>query len=409
VSELGLETETTVADDAPPVVAGFRFGGIAAGIKKRGGPDLAVIVADDLVACAGVFTRNLVVAAPVVQSRAHLAEAPRARAVIVNSGNANACTADVGTRDAATMAALVAAGLGCEARDVQVCSTGVIGAPLPMDKVTAGVPVVLAEAVPEGLPAFARAIMTTDTRPKVRWDTATIGGRHVTAAGACKGAGMIHPDMATMLGFVVTDAQVGGADLVAIWRRVCGRTFNAISVDGDTSTNDTALCLASGRAGGEALTGEALLALEALLERVAGELAKDIVRDAEGATKLVAITVRGAASESDARRAANTVATSPLVKTAVHGEDPNWGRLVAAAGRSGARVEVERVTVKIGDVVIFAEHRWHGGEAEKAANAVMQRPEFEVTLDLGLGEHAHTVYTCDFSADYVRINADYRS
>jgi glutamate N-acetyltransferase/amino-acid N-acetyltransferase len=394
---------------AVPVVAGFRFAGVEAGIKKRGGPDVAVIVADEVVACAGVFTTNLVVAAPVVRSRASLGDAPRARAVVVNSGNANACTGASGERDAAEMADRVATALGCAPRDVQVCSTGVIGAPLPMDKVRAGLDAALAQATPEGLPAFARAIMTTDTRPKVRHAQVEIAGRAVTAAGACKGAGMIHPNMATMLGFVVTDANVGADDLTAVWRRVCGRTFNAISVDGDTSTNDTALCLASGRAGGEALQGAELEAFEHLLEGVAGELARDIVRDAEGATKLVALTVGGAASEADARRAASTAATSPLVKTAIHGEDPNWGRLVAAVGRSGAAVDPARLSVRIGEVTIFSENRWHGAEAEKAANAVMKTPEFGITLDLGLGNHAHTVFTCDFSADYVRINADYRS
>ena len=390
-------------------VRGFRFGGISAGIKKRGGPDFGLILADELVACAGVFTTNLVVAAPVVQSRGHLALAPRARAVLVNSGNANACTADIGVRDAAEMATLVADALGCEARDVQVCSTGVIGAPLPMDRVRTGVPRLLEATVDDGLPDFARAIMTTDTRPKLRSAEQVLGGRKIAVAGACKGAGMIHPNMATMLGFVVTDAPVRPEDLVPLWRRVCGRTFNAISVDGDTSTNDTALCLASGKAGGEPLAGADLLAFEALLESVAGDLARDIVRDAEGSTKLVALTVRGAATEDDARRAAATVATSPLVKTALHGEDPNWGRLVAAAGRSGALVDTARICVKIGDVTIFAENRWLGTDAEQAANVVMRQPEFGITLDLGLGSHAHTIYTCDFSADYVRINADYRS
>jgi len=397
------------SEATPPLVAGFRFAGVSAGIKKRGGPDVALIIADRVVACAGVFTTNLVVAAPVVQSRAALADASRARAVVVNSGNANACTGEVGVRDAAEMAARTAAALGCAERDIQVCSTGVIGAPLPMDKVRAGLDAALAAARPDGLLAFARAIMTTDTRPKVRFSQITLGGRTITAAGACKGAGMIHPNMATMLGFVVTDANVAEAELVTVWRRICGRTFNAISVDGDTSTNDTALCLASGEVGGAPLRGAELDALEALLERVAGDLARDIVRDAEGATKLVALTVRGAASEADARLAASTVATSPLVKTALHGEDPNWGRLVAAAGRSGARVDPARVAVSIGDVTIFSENRWHGPEAEKAANAIMKTPEFGIALDLGLGTHAHTVFTCDFSADYVRINADYRS
>jgi len=390
-------------------VPGFRLGGVSAGIKKRGGLDLGVIVADAVVACAGVYTTNLVVAAPVVQSRAKLAAAPRARVVIVNSGNANACTGARGEVDAAEMAKAAADAVGCDVRDVQVCSTGVIGAPLPVERVRDALPRLLDVTRVDGLPDFARAIMTTDTRPKQRGVRLTIDGREITIAGACKGAGMIHPNMATMLGFVLTDAPIAEADLVAVWGRVAGRTFNAISVDGDTSTNDTALCLASGAAGGAPLQGDALTRFEAALEQVAGELARDIVRDAEGATKLVAVTVQGAPSDADARRAANAIATSPLVKTALHGEDPNWGRMVAAVGRSGCPIDTARVRVAVGETTVFAANAWAGAEAEQAAHATMKTPEYGVTLDLGLGEGRFTVFTCDLSGDYVRINADYRS
>ena len=404
MSEAAQETSVE-----PFCVKGFRLGGVVAGIKKRGGPDLGIIIAEGRVACAGVFTNNLVEAAPVTLSRARLVQEPVARVVVVNSGNANACTGEVGLKDATETAVLVSALLGCESRDVQICSTGVIGAPLPMEKLRASLPVVLEAAHAHGLPEFARAIMTTDTRPKMRGESVLIDGVEITVAGACKGAGMIHPNMATMLAFVLTDAPVDGRSLEAIWRRVCGRTFNAISIDGDTSTNDTALCLASGAASEHALTSLGLVAFEAVLNRVAGELSRDIVRDAEGATKAVSINVRGAANEADARTAASTIATSPLVKTAIHGEDPNWGRLVAAAGRSGAAFDPARISVFVGDVLIFGQNRWHGALAERLAHEVMKRREFDITLDLGAGSWAHTVFTCDLSAEYVRINADYRS
>ncbi len=388
-------------------VGGFRFGGVVAGIKKRGGPDLAVIVADRPVACAGVFTTNQVVAAPVVVSREHLAGG-LARAVIVNSGCANACTGAEGEADARRTAALVASLIGARPEHVQVCSTGVIGQPLPMAKLEAGLPLVLEAARPDGLPDFARAIMTTDTKPKMRSASGDVDGVRVTVAGACKGAGMIHPNMATMLAYVVTDAAVTPEALAPIWRDVCRRTFNAISIDGDTSTNDTALVLASGAAGNPPITGPSA-ALTALLESVAVELARDIVRDAEGGTKTVGVTVSGAASFDDALKAATAIATSPLVKTALHGEDPNWGRIVAAAGRSGCALDPARVSLRIGDVLIYERGQWLGPATEAPAHAVMKTPEFDLTIDLGLGDARHTLYTCDFSADYVRINADYRS
>jgi glutamate N-acetyltransferase/amino-acid N-acetyltransferase len=307
------------------------------------------------------------------------------------------------------MARLAAEALGCAPRDIQVCSTGVIGAPLPMERVEEGLPRLVQSARADGLPDFARAIMTTDTRPKQRGRWLDLDGRRIAIAGACKGAGMIHPNMATMLGFVLTDAPLDEADLVAVWTRVAGRSFNAISVDGDTSTNDTALCLASGAAGGPPLKDAELEAFERALAEVAGELARDIVRDAEGATKVVAVTVSGAPSEADARRAADAIATSPLVKTALHGEDPNWGRMVAAVGRSGCPIDTARVRVEVGGFVVFQANAWAGAEAEKAAHAVMCTPEYGVALDLGLGDAQFTIFTCDLSADYVRINADYRS
>ena len=393
-----------------PQVRGFSFAGIACGIKKSGKPDMALLVAHDGAACAGVFTQNQIVAAPVVLSRGYLKQDGRARAVVINSGNANACTGERGDRDAVSMTQRVADHLGCAARDVQVCSTGVIGAPLPMQTVEAGIDAAF-DALGKGtLEDFGEAICTTDTRRKVRGIELELGGRTIRIAGCSKGAGMIHPNMATMLGVVVTDAPVDSDDLDRLWRGVCDRSFNAITIDGDTSTNDTALLLASGAAGGSPLTGTDLDFLEAAIEEVAGELARDIIRDGEGATKLVRITVSSAASDVDVRVAANAVALSPLVKTAIHGEDPNWGRIIAAAGRSGAKVVPEKMKLWIGDVAIYLDGVWQGSSAESAAHEVMLTADYPIRLDLGThGEHMRTIFTCDFSADYVRINADYRS
>ncbi len=390
-------------------VGGFRFAGLSCGIKKSGKADLGLIVANASVACAGVFTTNKVVAAPVVQSQARLHERNMARAIIVNSGNANACTGAQGEADARRMAAMVAGAVGCVPRDVQVCSTGVIGAPLPMEKIESGMDPLMDALRTDGLEDFADAICTTDTHRKVRSGQTQIAGRTIRVAGASKGAGMIHPNMATMLGFVVTDAPVEPEDLQLIWREVCAQSFNAITVDGDTSTNDTALIMASGAAGGGPLRGAELDTLKDLLIEVASELAKDIVRDAEGATKLVEVKVSGASCVQDAILASNAIALSPLVKTAIHGEDPNWGRIVAAAGRSGAAVDPAAMCLWIGDVMLYENGTWLGSEAEAKAHEIMKRAEFRLRLDLGIGSVDRTVYTCDFSADYIRINADYRS
>jgi glutamate N-acetyltransferase/amino-acid N-acetyltransferase len=391
-----------------PRVGGFRCAGLSAGIKKSGAPDLALIVADGPVACAGMFTTNQIVAAPVVHSRAKLAQRWTAQAIIVNSGNANACTGDRGLADTVTTAQAVADALGLAPVDVQVCSTGVIGAWLPMPTLLAGIPKVAAALTPDGMPQFAQAIMTTDTRPKLRGAQVQIGGKTISFAGASKGAGMIHPNMATMLGFVITDAGLPGAELDALWRRACQASFNAITIDGDTSTNDTALVMASGVAG--TLDGaDEYAAFETALTDIARELAKDIVRDAEGGTKTVAVQITGARTEADARKLADTIALSPLVKTAMHGEDPNWGRIIAAAGRAGVPLTPSALRLWIGGTLLYADGQWQGPEAEARIHTTMKTAEYDLRLDLADGDAECIVYTCDFGRDYVSINADYRS
>ncbi len=381
-----------------PRVPGFQFTGVAGGLKKGGALDVGLVAASEAVSCAAVYTRNRIVAAPVVYCREVLRG--RARAIVVNSGNANCCTGEQGMRDARRMAEITAERLGCAPDEVLVCSTGVIGAPLTMERLEAGIPTAVAALRPDGLGDFAEAIRTTDTRRKVR--AVTRDG--ITVAGASKGAGMIHPNMATMLAFVVCDAALEPEAADALWRRVCARTFNAITVDGATSTNDTAILMASGAAG--PVDPEVL---EPLLEEVSRELALDIIRDAEGGTKTVAVTVTGARDEAEARLAAETIALSPLVKTAIHGEDPNWGRIIAAAGRCGVELVPEALRLWIGDTLLYAGGEWLGLEAEAAAHVTMRTPEYGLRLDLASGGAAHTSFTCDFSPGYVRINADYRS
>ncbi len=397
-------------------VPGFRFYGGYAGVKKRERDDLALLLAAEGTRGAGVFTTNQVVAAPVVQSRARLAASDRVRAVIANSGNANACTGAQGDLDAAEMAAVAAralreAGHPCEEREVQVCSTGVIGAPLPLHKIAAHAPAAAAGLRAEGLEDFARAIMTTDTRPKARALSLELpADLRVRVAGASKGAGMIHPNMATMLAYVCTDAQIPAAELAPLWRRVCDQSFNAISIDGDTSTNDTALLLSSGEAlGAPALTPEQLAALEQGLTCLARELALDILRDGEGVEHVLHLTVSGARSAAEARRVAETVALSPLVKTALNGKDPNWGRVIAAVGRSGVAVDPAALSLWIGGVAVYSRGAWQGVEAERAAHEVMVGAEYAARVDLGDGQESFTLYSTDLSAEYVRINADYRS
>jgi glutamate N-acetyltransferase/amino-acid N-acetyltransferase len=387
---------------------GFRAAGISAGIKASGNPDLMLLVADAPAQAAAVFTTNKVVAAPVIVSRDHLARSGGlARAIVVNSGCANACTGDVGMRDARQMAEEAARLIGCPAEQVLVSSTGVIGVALPMDKVRAGLPRAFAALGPDQGPAAARAIMTTDLSPKEAARRVTIGGCGAAIGGMAKGAGMIEPMMATMLGFVTTDAIVPKPLLDRALREAVDDTFNAITVDGDSSTNDCVMLFASG-AGGAVVDESTYAAFRDGLTEVCRELALAIVRGGEGATKLVTVNVTGAASADDARKAAKVIANSLLVKTAIHGGDPNWGRLICAAGRAGVAFDASRAAVTMGTLVLFKDGQPHDDLAPAAAD-YLKGTDLTIGVDLGSGSASSRVWTCDLSAEYVRINADYRT
>jgi len=387
---------------------GFRAAGVAAGIKKDGRLDLALLVSDRDCVAAAVFTQNKARAAPVIYDQQLIASGNPLRAVAINAGCANACTGEQGLRDCAEMAELVAQQVGCPPHAVFVMSTGVIGVPLPMDKLRAGIPAAAQALSEDGLPAAAQAIMTTDTVPKLATVdlTVTINGEPRTAqlAGIAKGAGMIHPNMATMLAVVMTDAIVRPEVLKKALNSAVRKSFNRISVDGDTSTNDTLVVLANGASGLEPPEAE----FESLLTSVCADLAKQIVKDGEGATKFITIEVTGARDERMAEHVGRTVARSPLVKTAFYGEDPNWGRIIAAAGNSGEDVLPERMALWIGDAQVCA-----GGApaaySEEAVIGAMRAKEVTIRLDLGLGNASATVWTCDLSHDYVTINGRYRT
>ena len=395
--------------------AGFRAAGVACGIKRRNPAhasaplDLALIVADAPASAAAVFTTNKAVAAPVVVSREHLERSHgQAMAVVVNSGCANACTGEAGLAAARAMAARTAEAAGCAAEHVLVSSTGVIGVPLAIDKVTRGISDATQALSRAGGDAAMRAIMTTDPFPKSKAVAVQTPAGSFSVGGIAKGSGMIEPRMATMLGFLTTDARVPPDVLQRALRRVADETFNAITVDGECSTNDCVFLLASGTSG-VGITRDDDPGLIAGLRAVSSHLAREIVRGGEGATKLVTVMVTGAASLEDARLAARTIANSPLVKTAIHGGDPNWGRLVAAAGRSGAAFVLDCASVRVGPVALFVQGVPHDERADDAA-AVMQAKDVTVSVDLGTGgSHAATMWTCDFSAEYVRINAEYRT
>jgi glutamate N-acetyltransferase/amino-acid N-acetyltransferase len=388
---------------------GFRASGQYVGIKAAGrGLDLALIVSDRPATAAAVFTTNKAQAAPVVVSREHLAASSGiARAVIVNSGCANACTGEVGMQDAREMASLTADLLACPAEQVLVASTGVIGVNLKMDRIREGLPGAVAALGADQGPQAANAIMTTDPFPKEAAARATINGREITVGGMAKGSGMIEPMMATMLGFVTTDAAVPLPLLQRALREVVDDTFNAITVDGECSTNDCVMLLANG-ASGVTIDDASYDVFAEALRAVCLPLAIGIVRGGEGATKLVTVNVTGAATASDARRCAKAIANSPLVKTAIHGGDPNWGRLIAVAGRAGVDFELERAAVTIGPIVLFKDGRPYDEAAPEAA-AYLKNQELTVGVNLGVGSASSTVWTCDLSAEYVRINAEYRT
>jgi glutamate N-acetyltransferase/amino-acid N-acetyltransferase len=388
---------------------GYRAAGVACGIKANGKLDLSLVVSDSLASAAGVFTTNLAKAAPVLLSQAHLSQSGgHGRAVIINSGCANACTGDDGREHAAKMAAWTAGQVGCEVERILVASTGVIGVKLDIDKVHRGIADATSQLSPQGGGAAARAIMTTDPFAKESAVEAEAHGRTFRVGGMAKGSGMIEPLMATMLGVVTTDAMVAPELLQRGLKAAVDDTFNAITVDGECSTNDCVFALANGSSGIE-LTEDDWPLLVDSLKAACEPLAIGIVRGGEGATKLVTVRVSGAASNDDARKTARAIANSLLVKTAIHGGDPNWGRLVAVAGRAGVPFSLEHAIVRIGPVTLFADGTPFDERAPLAA-AYLEGKEIDVEVDLGTGgAGASRMWTCDLSADYVRINADYRT
>ena len=388
---------------------GFRAAGLHCGIKANGRHDLALVVSDTPASAAAVFTTNQAQAAPVLVSKAHLAASHgRARAVVSNSGCANACTGPQGLADATEMATLTATALGVAPHEVLVASTGVIGVNLKMPALRGGIPRAVAALAPDGGADAAVAIMTTDPFPKSAAVEVVTPAGTFRVGGMTKGSGMIEPRMATMLGYLTTDAAVAPERLRTVLVDACRLTFNAITVDGEPSTNDCVFALANG-ASGVTIDDATEAALFEGFRAVAKTLALGIVRGGEGATKLVAITVSGAASDADAWMAARAIANSLLVKTAIHGADPNWGRLVAAAGRSGARFVIDGARVRIGELMLFEQGRPFDERAPQAA-AYLQGTDLDIEVDLGTGgTFTATVWTCDLSKMYVQINAEYRT
>ena len=391
-----------------PIVPGFRAAGIRCGIKKRG-PDLMLIESERPAAVAGVFTRSTVVGAPVTLSRARVRRG-WARAIVANSGCSNVAMGARGDADARTMTDVAARALGCPASEVLVASTGVIGQPLPIARITRGVPKAVAALRPDGLLAAARAIMTTDTVPKLASVRTRIGGRPVTLAGIAKGSGMIEPDLATMLSFVVTDAAVAPPLLRRLLRGAAASSYNRLTIDGEASTSDTVLLLANGHAGHPLLREPASAGARrfaAALGELCEELARSIARDGEGATKLVTVRVDGARNAAEAERAAKRIANSVLVKTALFGGDPNWGRILQTIGAGRIAIELPRASVRLAGVVVFRAGASTGAAARKRAGRALRANEVDVEVELGAGRHGATVWTCDLSYDYVRVNAEY--
>jgi glutamate N-acetyltransferase/amino-acid N-acetyltransferase len=374
-------------------VRGFKTAAIAAGIKAGGALDLALIYSETPATAAAVFTQNTFIAPPLIVSKKHLQEANhRVRALIVNSGNANAATGEAGLRAARDCAEAVAANIGCKPSEVLVSSTGVIGRPFPTDKIRNSVPSLVSGLLPGNIELLARGIMTTDTVPKI----AGVEGGGIRIAGVAKGAGMIHPDMATMLSFVMTDAELPHSELDEALRYAVHRSFNSISVDGDTSTNDMVVVLANGASGIHPPAGEFR---DKLLE-VCTSLATAIVRDGEGASKFVELLIEGAPNEEAARTIGRTIARSPLVKTAIYGADPNWGRIVGAIGNSGVRLDSDRVDIYIGGVPI-------SDTTLEQAREKLKAREIQIRVVLHSGSGSARIWTCDLTDEYIRINADY--
>jgi glutamate N-acetyltransferase/amino-acid N-acetyltransferase len=394
----------------PPWVPGFLAGGTASGIKKRGARDMALIFCPQGATAAGVFTTNQVKSPAVLISRARLARG-RAHAVLANSGCANTYTGQAGTRDTREITRQASAALGVREGAVLMSSTGVIGSRLPLGKMSAALPGLVACLSATGWQEAAEAIMTTDTRPKLALRKARLAEGDVRVLGIAKGAGMIEPHMATLLVFLATNAAVPAPFLRRVLREACDGSFNRVTIDGCMSTSDTAVILASGTQcrGPLAPAGPSGKRFARMVAEVCRELAEAIVSDGEGVTKRVVIHLRGARTDRQARLAAYAVGNSPLVKTALRGEDPNWGRIVQALGASPARIRPDRIGIRFGKAVLLRCGRWLGPAAEEAARRVMRADAYEIGIDLGAGRGKAEVLTCDLTEDYIRINADYRS
>ncbi|HZU08517.1 MAG TPA: bifunctional glutamate N-acetyltransferase/amino-acid acetyltransferase ArgJ [Pseudacidobacterium sp.] len=404
-----MNDSSLLSDDALPL--GFRFAAVKAGIKPSGNLDFAVALADAPASAAAMFTSNRVVAAPIIVGRKHLERSKgRVRAVVVNAGNANCATGQAGIDACLQVCAETAKTFACEGHEVFPSSTGIIGVPLPAEKPITALPQIEASlaATPEQFSLFARAIMTTDTKPKVAHAQVQVNGKKVRIAGVSKGAGMIHPQLvphATMLVYLFTDADVQPQDLRSLLQKSVESSFNRISIDGDTSTNDTVLLLASGASGAKVSASDA--AFSTTLTEVCTSLAKQIVDDGEGVTHVVELQIEGASTDRDALAIAKAIAHSPLVKTAWAGCDPNWGRLMAAAGYSGAAIDPERISIWFGNLPICR----NGGRApefdEASAHEYLKQREFTIRLDFGLGSGSCRFWTTDLTVEYVHINADY--
>jgi len=398
----------TIIDGGVTAAKGFKACGVEAGIKYQNRLDLAMVVADQPATVAAVYTTNKVAAAPVQIDRERTVSG-KAQAVVINSGCANACTGETGLKNAREMARLAGAALGIEESLVLVCSTGVIGVNLPMERIASGVKLAAGALTPSGGNDAAHAIMTTDTVDKQYAVTLEIDNKRVSIGGMCKGSGMIEPNMATMLGFVTTDAAVDAKALDGALRIAANKSFNRVVVDGDMSTNDTVMVFASGAAGNATLNEKHPQWQDFVdaLTTVCIELGKKMVMDGEGATKFVTVRVKGALTDSDAQKAARAISKSALVKTSWFGLDPNWGRVIAATGYSGAQVDDQKAQIYYGDICAYDQGRVADKALLKAMQDVMRNRAFDVTVNLNLGSGEDTVYTCDFSYDYVKINAEY--
>jgi glutamate N-acetyltransferase/amino-acid N-acetyltransferase len=390
------------------ICPGFKAAAVASGIKKNGNLDLGLIYSETDAAVAGIFTKNRVKAAPVLLDIQRI-KSGTCRAFIANSGNANCCTGDKGLKDAIEMAQLAASGLNISENLVLVASTGVIGQPLPVDKVKNAVPQIIGCLSENGLNDFARSIMTTDTIPKLVSRHGSIDGNTFTVTGIAKGAGMIRPDMATMLCFVITDIGASSDILREAILLSAQLSFNKITIDGDTSTNDTVLIMANGVSGAFIKNDAHKQMFQRILDDLFLTLARMVVKDGEGVTKVVEIIVKHAANHNDAKQVADTVAESNLVKTAFFGEDANWGRIIGAVGRANVSINPDVIDIYFNDVLMVKNSIGCGNDAEVEATKILKKPEFSVTVDLNMGHGSASVLTCDFSVDYVKINADYRT